>query len=158
MYFLKLRVKGLNFPFCRPSVLSSLPTQVPTRLVMANYRQIFPAIIRFYKRAEGWRSVRSLPPIPKVPGSIPGLAEGWTLCELFPAKVHSAFHPFEVGQMSTSIHGPHQSVCWKRLYMLSVRWGYLIILMRLWAFIWRRRNINAALYLYTHIAEGLAQW
>ena len=41
----------------------------------------------------------------------------------FPAKVHSAFHPFGVGKMSTSIHGPLWSSCHLRIYMLPVRWG-----------------------------------
>ena len=41
----------------------------------------------------------------------------------FPAKVHSAFHPPEVGKMSTSIHGLIWSSCQRRLYMLPVRWG-----------------------------------
>ena len=44
--------------------------------------------------------LRSLPPNPEVPSSIPGLI--WV--NFFPAKVHSAFHP-SGGKMSTSIHG-----------------------------------------------------
>ena len=41
----------------------------------------------------------------------------------FPTKVHSAFHPYGVGKMSTSIHGLIWSGCHLRLYMLPVRWG-----------------------------------
>ena len=67
--------------------------------------------------------VRSLPSNPKVPGSIPGSAE---------TGVHSAFHPSEVGKMSTSMHGLLRSGCNVRLYMLPVRWGKLIIVKRLW--------------------------
>ena len=39
----------------------------------------------------------------------------------FPAKVHSAFHPPEVGKMS--INGPIWSGYQRRLYMLPVCWG-----------------------------------
>ena len=45
------------------------------------------------------------------------------LATAFPAKVHSAFHPSEVGKMSTSMHGLLRSGCHWRLYMLPVRWG-----------------------------------
>ena len=55
--------------------------------------------------------VRSLPSNPKVPGSIPGTAETEYLATFFPAKVHSAFHPSEVGKMSTSMHGLLRSGC-----------------------------------------------
>ena len=41
----------------------------------------------------------------------------------FPAKVHSAFHPYGVGKMSTSIHGLIWSGCHLRQYMLPVPWG-----------------------------------
>ena len=49
--------------------------------------------------------VRSQPPNPEVPSSIPdpGLNIWVTF---FPTKVHSAFHPSGVGKMSTSTHGP----------------------------------------------------
>ena len=67
--------------------------------------------------------VRSLPSNPKVPGSIPGSAETGIFATFFPAKVHSAFHPSEVGKMSTSMHRLLRSGCNLRLYMLPVRWG-----------------------------------
>ena len=45
--------------------------------------------------------VRSLPLDHKVPGSIHGSAESGIFGDLLSAKVHSAFHPSEVGKRST---------------------------------------------------------
>ena len=59
--------------------------------------------------------VRSLPSNPKVPVPFPVLPRLEYLATFFPAKVHSAFHPSEVGKMSTSMHGGvlgHSSCQW----------------------------------------------
>ena len=48
--------------------------------------------------------LRSLPPNPEVPGLIPAWLRVDIWVTFFPTKVHSAFHPFRVGKINTSIH------------------------------------------------------
>ena len=55
--------------------------------------------------------VRSLPPNPKVPGSIPGLVECWiSVWPSFPLKF--TFRPSELNKLITSIHFGLQGVNW----------------------------------------------
>ena len=52
-----------------------------------------------------------------------------------------------VSRVSTSIHGPQDGRAAGSAYGFQSAGGDLIIVMRLWVYIWKRRNIKAALYL-----------
>ena len=58
----------------------------------------------------------------------------------FPAEVHSAFHPFKVGKMSTSIHGLHDAAGSGGQYAFGPDWGS-------WLFLWHILQVTPTLFL-----------
>ena len=107
-------------------------------------------------RAEGWRSGKISASQPEGPRFNPwpcrGLNSVWpsfllkfTQLSILPRSVK--WVPAYMDRIKAAARGAY--VCFRSAG------GNLIIVMRLWAHIWERRNINAALYLFLTSARGI---
>ena len=90
---------GTGRPWCKPP-----GSEFKWTLGYSSYSKD-RALLEWQRR--GWRSGKISTSQPEGPRFNPRPRRGLGICvPPFPAEVHSAFYPSEVGKMSTSIHGP----------------------------------------------------